>query len=194
MLIAAPAVSAHVTWRPALWIVLALAALSHVLPFALEFLALRRLTTSAFGTLVSLEPAIATLIGLLVLGQTADLAPAAGVAFVVIAGMGVTRTGAPPGARTETLRPTSVVVISGNARAEKARRSFVEPVSPRCLVVGGGLIRVTQGSQTHGGAAGGDVEQVAAQEVLVLARDSRATSSSLISWPSARSWATAASM
>lgn len=95
MLIAAPTVSAHVTW-PALWIMLALAALSPVLPFALEFLALRRLTTSAFGTLMSLEPAIATLIGLLVLGQKPGLAPAAGIVFVVIAGMGATRTGARP--------------------------------------------------------------------------------------------------
>ncbi|PRX48769.1 inner membrane transporter RhtA [Nonomuraea fuscirosea] len=95
MLIAAPTLSAHVTW-PALWTMLALAALSPVLPFALEFLALRRLTTSAFGTLMCLEPAIATLIGLLVLGQTPGLAPAVGIAFVVIAGMGATRAGARP--------------------------------------------------------------------------------------------------
>lgn len=73
---------------------LALAALSPVLPFALEFLALRRLTTSAFGTLMSLEPAIAMLVGLLVLGQTPGLAPAAGIAFVVAAGIGATRTAA----------------------------------------------------------------------------------------------------
>ncbi|MFG3246262.1 DMT family transporter [Streptomyces sp. NPDC048187] len=99
MLIAAPAVSAHVTW-PALWIMLGLAALSPVLPFALEFLALRRLTTSAFGTLMSLEPAIATLIGLLVLGQVPGPAPAVGIALVVIAGMGATRTGARPSPET----------------------------------------------------------------------------------------------
>ncbi|MEU0742367.1 EamA family transporter [Streptomyces sp. NPDC006134] len=99
MLIAAPTVSAQVTW-PALWIMLALATLSPVLPFALEFLALRRLTTSAFGTLMSLEPAIATLTGLLVLGQKPGLAPAAGIAFVVIAGMGATRTGARPASDT----------------------------------------------------------------------------------------------
>ncbi|GHH87449.1 membrane protein [Streptomyces sulfonofaciens] len=91
--IAAPVLTARVSW-PTLWIMLGLAALSPVLPFALEFLALRRLTTSAFGTLMSLEPAIAVLIGLLVLGQTPDPAPAAGIAFVVIAGIGATRTGA----------------------------------------------------------------------------------------------------
>ncbi|MFF3484119.1 DMT family transporter [Streptomyces sp. NPDC002701] len=95
MLIAARPVSAHVTWS-SLWIMLLLAALSPVLPFALEFLALRRLTTSAFGTLMSLEPAVALLIGLLVLGQVPGPAPAVGVAFVVIAGIGATRAGARP--------------------------------------------------------------------------------------------------
>jgi branched-chain amino acid transport system permease protein len=38
-----------------------------VVPFTLELLALRRLTTAAFGTLMSLEPAFALLIGLVVL-------------------------------------------------------------------------------------------------------------------------------
>ncbi|MFI9024128.1 EamA family transporter [Streptomyces sp. NPDC053560] len=95
LLVAAPADLEHVTWR-LLGAMLVLAALGAVLPFALEFLALRRLTTSAFGTLMSLEPAIALLAGLLVLGQTPDLAPAAGVAFVVTAGMGATHTGARP--------------------------------------------------------------------------------------------------
>src|ERR1700733_671838 len=56
------------TW-PLLAAMLALAALHPVLPFSLELLALRRLTASAFGTLMSLEPAIAVLVGLLVLGQ-----------------------------------------------------------------------------------------------------------------------------
>ena len=73
---------------------LALAALHPVLPFSLELLALRRLTASAFGTLMSLEPAIAVLAGLLVLGQVPGAAAAVGVLFVVVAGIGATRTGA----------------------------------------------------------------------------------------------------
>ena len=93
LFISAPIIATHVTWST-LWIMLALAALSPVLPFILEFLALRRLTASAFGTLMSLEPALATLIGLLVLGQVPGLLPAVGIAFVVIAGIGATRTGA----------------------------------------------------------------------------------------------------
>ena len=83
----------RVTW-PALLIVLALAALHPVLTFSLEYLSLRRLTAKAFGTLMSLEPAIALLAGLLVLGQIPDMASAAGITFVVIAGIGAVRTGA----------------------------------------------------------------------------------------------------
>ena len=62
-------------------------------PFSLEFLALRRLTASAFGTLMSLEPAIAILAGLLVLRQVPGASSAAGIVLVVIAGIGATRSG-----------------------------------------------------------------------------------------------------
>ena len=41
-----------------------LAILLPVVPFALELLALRRLTTAAFGTLMALEPAFAMIVGL----------------------------------------------------------------------------------------------------------------------------------
>ena len=81
------------TW-PLLAAMLALAVLHPVLPFSLDLLTLRRLTASAFGTLMSLEPAIALLSGLLVLGQIPGAAAGAGVLFVVIAGIGTTRTGA----------------------------------------------------------------------------------------------------
>jgi inner membrane transporter RhtA len=83
----------RVPW-PLLTVMLALAALHPVLPFSLELLALRRLTASAFGTLMSLEPAIALLAGLLILGQIPSAASAAGILFVVAAGIGATRTGA----------------------------------------------------------------------------------------------------
>jgi inner membrane transporter RhtA len=71
-----------------------LALLLPVVPFTLELLALRRLTTSAFGTLMSLEPAFALLVGLVVLDQVPDLFAAAGIGFVVTAGVGAARTGA----------------------------------------------------------------------------------------------------
>ena len=93
LIVAAPAELGKVTW-PLLVTMLALAVLHPVLPFSLEFLALRRLTATAFGTLMSLEPAIALLAGLLVLRQVPGLTRAAGIIFVVIAGIGATRTGA----------------------------------------------------------------------------------------------------
>ena len=92
-LVAAPSHLGNVTW-PLLMASLGLAGLSVVAPFSLEFLALRRLTSSAFGTLMGLEPAIALLMGLLVLGQIPGPASAVGIAFVVAAGIGATRTGA----------------------------------------------------------------------------------------------------
>ena len=50
-----------------------------MVPFAFELLALRRLTTAAFGTLMSLEPAIAMVIGYLVLQQELGLVAVVGI-------------------------------------------------------------------------------------------------------------------
>jgi inner membrane transporter RhtA len=88
-----PSELGRVTLRAVL-ILLALAALHPVLTFTLEYLSLRGLTAKAFGTLMSLEPALALLAGLLVLGQIPNVASAVGVIFVVIAGIGAIRTGA----------------------------------------------------------------------------------------------------
>lgn len=80
---------------PAQWLLgLGLALLLPVLPFTLELLALRRLDTATFGTLMSLEPAIALVVGLLLLGQAPAATGALGIALVVVAGIGAERTGA----------------------------------------------------------------------------------------------------
>jgi inner membrane transporter RhtA len=76
-----------------------LAVLLPVIPFSLEMLALRRLTTAAFGTLMALEPAIALVIGLVVLHQVPGWSAAVGIGFVVAAGIGAERSGARPVAR-----------------------------------------------------------------------------------------------
>ena len=75
---------------------LGLALLLPVVPFSLEMYALRRLSTAAFGTLMSLEPAIALIAGLLLLHQQAGAWSLVGIAFVVAAGVGAERTGARP--------------------------------------------------------------------------------------------------
>jgi len=92
-LVAGPATLGRMS--PELWLVgLGLALLLPVVPFALEMLALRRLTTAAFGTLMCLEPAIALGAGLLFLQQVPGPLAVLGVAFVVAAGVGAERTGA----------------------------------------------------------------------------------------------------
>lgn len=72
---------------------LGLAVLLPLVPFSLEMLALRRLDTAAFGTLMSLEPAIAAAIGMLLLGQVPGVGQVIGSCFVVAAGIGAERTG-----------------------------------------------------------------------------------------------------
>ncbi|MGP3928137.1 EamA family transporter [Streptomyces sp. 8N616] len=68
---------------------LGLALLSSVVPYSLEFRALRQIPPRVFGVLMSLEPAIAALIGLVVLSQR--LGPSQWVALgcVVAASLGV---------------------------------------------------------------------------------------------------------
>jgi inner membrane transporter RhtA len=63
---------------------------SSVVPYVFDQLAMRRLTRSGYALMVSLLPATATLIGILVLGQIPSPAEAAGVALV-IAGVAVHR-------------------------------------------------------------------------------------------------------
>jgi inner membrane transporter RhtA len=75
-----------------------LAVLSSLLPYSLELLALRRLAANVFGILLSLEPAVAALAGLIVLGQTLHLLQVVGLVLVVVASaivMGVRRPDEP---------------------------------------------------------------------------------------------------
>jgi len=71
-----------------------LAILLPVVPFALELLALRKLTTAAFGTLMALEPGFAMIVGFIVLHQVPGPAGVVGICFVVLAGIGAARSGA----------------------------------------------------------------------------------------------------
>jgi inner membrane transporter RhtA len=70
---------------------LGLAALVPLLPFTLELLALRRMRVAAFGTLMAIEPAMAAVIGLLLLAQLPAPWQIAGITLVVTAGIGAQR-------------------------------------------------------------------------------------------------------
>jgi inner membrane transporter RhtA len=100
-LVAGPAVIGAISWQLLLG-GLALAVLLPVIPFSLELLALRRLTTAAFGTLMCLEPAVALVVGWAALGQTPGWLPVAGLVVVIVAGLGAERTGAREPATTAT--------------------------------------------------------------------------------------------
>ena len=73
-----------------------IALLSSVIPYSLETEALRRLPANVFGVLMSLEPALAAVAGLLVLGQDLVGRQIAAIGLVVVASVGISRTSAPP--------------------------------------------------------------------------------------------------
>ncbi|WP_406209634.1 EamA family transporter [Kitasatospora sp. NBC_01560] len=91
---------------------LLLAVLAPLLPFSLELLALRRLTAAAFGTLMSLEPVIALVIGAVVLGQLPGPVGILGVLCVITAGVAAIRAGgrapAGPAAAVPSAEPEPV--------------------------------------------------------------------------------------
>jgi inner membrane transporter RhtA len=75
----------------------AIAVLSSAVPYSLELAALRRLKASVFGVLMSLEPAMGALSGLVFLHQHLRLHEWLAVAAVMIASIGATTTGSPTG-------------------------------------------------------------------------------------------------
>ena len=73
---------------------LAIGLLSSAVPYRLELEALRRLPARVFGILMSLEPAVAALVGLALLGEALAVRQWLAVALVVIACGGAARYGA----------------------------------------------------------------------------------------------------
>jgi inner membrane transporter RhtA len=71
---------------------LGVAMLSSVIPYSLELTALRRLRAATFGLLMSLEPAVAALAGVLVLGQPLYLQTGIALTMVIVASAGTTIT------------------------------------------------------------------------------------------------------
>ncbi|MET9043327.1 DMT family transporter [Streptomyces sp. NPDC004362] len=91
------------------WVLVAglgVALLSSVIPYSLDLEALRRIPPRVFGILMSLEPAMAALIGLVVLQERLHWAQWIAVLCVVAASAGATRGARPDEARTSS-GPTS---------------------------------------------------------------------------------------
>ena len=70
----------------------AVALLSSAIPYVLEIHAMQVLPTRTFGIFMSVEPAIATLVGLAVLGEHLSLVQLSGIAGVVAASLGSAAT------------------------------------------------------------------------------------------------------
>lgn len=87
---AAPAAAGAVASPLVLPVFVGVALLSSALPYALEMLALRRLSTRVFGVLSALGPAMAALAGLLVLSQALGTREIIALALVTAASVGVT--------------------------------------------------------------------------------------------------------
>lgn len=70
------------------------ALLSSVIPYSLEMEALRKMPAKVLGVLMSLEPAVAALVGLVVLGEVLQPRAVVAVFLVTIAAIGASRSNA----------------------------------------------------------------------------------------------------
>ncbi|MFL1379342.1 EamA family transporter [Nocardiopsis protaetiae] len=70
---------------------LLIALLFPMVPFLLEMIALQRMTRTAYSTFSSMEPGVALVMGLVVIGQAPAALQIVGMALVVVAGIGATR-------------------------------------------------------------------------------------------------------
>jgi len=93
---AVPATSAVVIDPLLLLVFVGIAVMTSAVPYALEFIALKRMPTRVFGVLSSLGPAVAALAGFTVLGQTLGALQLAAIAAVIIACAGAVSTAPRP--------------------------------------------------------------------------------------------------
>lgn len=95
-LVAAPVGVHHAGWAllsPAILpAALMLGFLSSAMPYTLEMVALNRMPARAYGTLTSLEPALGSLVGLVLLHEALSVVQWLAIAGIVIASIGTTLT------------------------------------------------------------------------------------------------------
>ena len=89
---------------PLLAIGLGVAILSSAIPISLEMLALQRLPKQAFGIMISMEPAVAALWALVLLGERLSGTQWLAIGLIVAASMGCAPSARRPGAATRPLQ------------------------------------------------------------------------------------------
>jgi inner membrane transporter RhtA len=82
---------AHVLQLHSLAVGAGVGMLSSAIPYTLEVEALRRIATSVFAVLMSIEPAMAALAGFLIVGQNLTARDLVGIALVVVASLGASQ-------------------------------------------------------------------------------------------------------
>jgi inner membrane transporter RhtA len=87
-----------------------LAVLSPLLPFTLEMAALRRLPMAAFSIMMSLEPAIGTVLGFLILRQALSVQQSAGILLVITASVAAVVLGS-RGVRLRSSEPSPAEML-----------------------------------------------------------------------------------
>ena len=102
-------------------IALAVSVLSSVIPYTLEMEALRRLPEAVFGVLMSIEPAVAALAGLVLLGESLDQREVVAILFVVAASAGAARNATVAPARRLERRYTGFERIHVRSRPFERR-------------------------------------------------------------------------
>lgn len=105
---AAQATNAIVSNPTVIAVFLGIAIMTSAVPYALEFVALKTMSTRVFGILSSLAPAAAAIAGLLVLGQVLTVLQVVAIAAVVAASVGAvsSATRHAPGAEPDGSAPT----------------------------------------------------------------------------------------
>ncbi len=84
---------------------LAVALMTSALPYSLEMVALRRLDRKSFGVLMSLEPAVATGAGLVLLGERISAVQGIAIGLVIAASVGITARSRRPAPAATILDP-----------------------------------------------------------------------------------------
>lgn len=96
---------------------LAVAAISSAIPISLEMMALKRLPKEAFGIMISMEPAVAAVLAMGLLGEHLSFNQWLAIGLIVSASMGTAMTAGRSKPRCASRPPRSSVMVPGVAHA-----------------------------------------------------------------------------